>query len=66
MFLGVFLVKFIQAFTQLRIVTGRKLDEFSYFDRRIIRRCLQMSAIAYKNGDEVRFEIYEIMFFYFF
>ena len=52
---GIFLLKFVQAFTQLRIVTGRKLDEFSYFDRRIIRRCLHMSAIAYKDKKKLRF-----------
>lgn len=50
--LGVFFLKIIRAFTDLRIVTGRTLEEFSFFDRRTLRRCLHMSSMAYKKPSE--------------
>ena len=51
-FLGVLFIKIIQAFTDLRIVTGRTLEEFSFFDRRTLRKCLHLSSMAYKKPSE--------------
>ena len=49
---GIFLDKFINAF-DLRSVTGRKLQDFPYFDRRTLRKCIQLSHIAYRDSEKL-------------
>lgn len=49
---GMFLVKFTHAF-DLRSVTGRKLQDFPYFDRRTLRKCIQLSHIAYRDSEKL-------------
>ena len=43
------LFKFYQACTDLRIVSGRDLVEFSLEDQKMIKRCLEMSSMAYED-----------------
>ena len=49
---GIILYKLFKACKDLRIVSGRDLIEFPHCDQIIIKRCLQMSSIAYETLTE--------------
>ena len=49
---GILAYKFFIACKDLQIVSGRDLTEFSHCDQTMIKRCLQMSSIAYENLTE--------------
>ena len=49
---GILVYKLYRGCKDLRIVSGRDLAEFPHCDQILIKRCLQMSSIAYENLSE--------------
>ena len=49
---GILVYKLYRGCKDLRIVSGRDLAEFPHCDQIIIKKCLQMSSIAYENLSE--------------
>ena len=61
---GILAYKFFIACKDLQIVSGRDLTEFSHCDQIMVKRCLQMSSIAYENlrKDSIWLKIKDLFF----